>query len=112
MARNADRKPKVEAGSGNVYVDLGFPDAAERTTKTALAVEINRIVKTGGMSQVLAARLLGISQPKVSALAHYRLDGSYKLKFFWSLEQAEKRIAALEKLLRRLAPPATAAAAA
>ncbi len=59
----------------NVFADLGFPDAAERTTKTALAVEINRTLKTGGMSQIAAARILGITQPKVSALAHYRLDG-------------------------------------
>jgi transcription-repair coupling factor (superfamily II helicase) len=44
--------------------------------------------------------------------AHYRLDGPYKLKFYWKLDNAERRIAALDKLLRRLGPVATAAAAA
>jgi len=44
--------------------------------------------------------------------AHYRLDGPYKLRFFWSLENPEKRIAAIEKLLRRLGGASTAAAAA
>ena len=65
----------METGSGNVFVDLGFPDAAERTTKVALAVQINRILKSGGFSQIAAAKVLGISQPKISALANYRLDG-------------------------------------
>jgi transcription-repair coupling factor (superfamily II helicase) len=66
-------------------------------------------VKFAERSKVDPRRLLALIEGDP---AHYRLDGSYKLKFFWSLEQAERRIAALEKLLRRLAPPATAAAAA
>jgi transcription-repair coupling factor (superfamily II helicase) len=44
--------------------------------------------------------------------AHYRLDGPFKLRFFWALGHPEKRIAALEKLLRRLGAAGTAAAAA
>jgi transcription-repair coupling factor (superfamily II helicase) len=43
--------------------------------------------------------------------ARYRLDGPYKLKFTWRLDNPEQRIAALEKLLRRLAPVERAAAA-
>ncbi len=75
MTRNANSRPEVEIASGNVFADLGFPDAAERTVKTALAVEINRILKTRTLSQVAAARILGINQPKISALAHFRLEG-------------------------------------
>jgi predicted XRE-type DNA-binding protein len=65
----------VEPSSGNVFVDLGFADAAERTTKVALAVELNRILKSKGLTQAAAARVLGVNQPKISALTNYRLDG-------------------------------------
>jgi predicted XRE-type DNA-binding protein len=65
------RKP----GSGNVFADLGFADAAERTTKVALAVELNRILMSKALTQSAAARVLGVNQPKISALMNYRLDG-------------------------------------
>jgi transcription-repair coupling factor (superfamily II helicase) len=42
----------------------------------------------------------------------YRLDGPYKLRFSWTLETAEKRVPALDKLLRRLGADDAAAAAA
>ncbi len=65
----------IERGSGNVFADLGLPDAAERQTKTRLALALNRIVKDRALKQVDAARILGVPQPKVSALVNYRLDG-------------------------------------
>lgn len=65
----------IERGSGNVFADLGLAEPAERQTKTRLAVALNRIVKDRGLRQAEAARLLGIPQPKVSALVNYRLDG-------------------------------------
>jgi len=75
MARTRNRKLSVQGGSGNVFVDLGFEDAAERTTKVALAVELNRILKTKALTQAATAKLLGVKQPKVSALMNYRLEG-------------------------------------
>jgi predicted XRE-type DNA-binding protein len=65
----------VKSGSGKVFEDLGFADAAERTTKVALAVELNRILKSKRLTQTAAARLLDVNQPKISALLNYRLDG-------------------------------------
>jgi len=62
-------------GAGNVFADLGLPDANERQTKTRLALALNRIIKDQALKQVEAARLLGVPQPKVSALVNYRLDG-------------------------------------
>lgn len=38
-------------------------------------VEINRLLKTRRLSQMRAATLLGVSQPKISALKHYKLEG-------------------------------------
>lgn len=65
----------IARGTTNVFADLGYPDADERQTKTRLALEINSLVKARKLRQVEAGELLGIPQPKVSALANYRLDG-------------------------------------
>ncbi len=66
---------KVTRGSGNVFTDLGFADAPERRTKLRLAQAINAILGERRLPQAAAAALLGVNQPKISALAHYRLDG-------------------------------------
>jgi predicted XRE-type DNA-binding protein len=75
MDKRKGKRMKIEAGSGNVFADLGLPDAVELDTKVRLAVEINRLLTALALSQVAAGELLEISQPKVSALRHYNLDG-------------------------------------
>jgi predicted XRE-type DNA-binding protein len=61
-------------GTGNVFADLGLPDATNRQTKTRLAMAVNAILKERRLKQADTAAILGIPQPKVSALANYRLD--------------------------------------
>jgi len=63
----------VTAGSGNVFADLGFAEPEEELTKAQLASHIRRIVKRRRLTQVRAAALMGIDQPKVSALLNGRL---------------------------------------
>jgi predicted XRE-type DNA-binding protein len=70
----ARKRIRVEAGSGNVFADLGFADAKERKLKVQLAVEVNRVLKDAQLSQEKAAKALGIRQPHVSDLVRYRLD--------------------------------------
>jgi predicted XRE-type DNA-binding protein len=70
----AAKRKAVEAGSGNVFADLGYADAKERSLKVQLAMEVNRLLKTRGTTQAEAAAALGILQPHVSDLARYRLD--------------------------------------
>jgi predicted XRE-type DNA-binding protein len=65
----------VTPSSGNVFADLGFADAGERQTKVRLAFAINHILERRRLPQTKAARLLGINQPKISALSNYRLQG-------------------------------------
>ena len=65
----------ITRGTGNVFADLGLPDATERQTKTRLALVLNRIIRDQALKQVDTARILGVPQPKVSALVNYRLDG-------------------------------------
>ncbi len=75
MAKRTAKRIRIERGSGNVFADLGFPDAAELDTKVRLAVEINRLLASQRLTQVTAARRLQVSQPKISALKNYKLDG-------------------------------------
>ncbi|MBR2689354.1 MAG: XRE family transcriptional regulator [Aquamicrobium sp.] len=66
----------ITHGSKNVFADLGLPDAFERQTKTRLAMALNDILKTRKLKQADAAQLLGVPQPKISALVNYRLDNT------------------------------------
>ena len=66
---------KITQGTSNVFADLGYADAEERQTKTRLALEINGLIKARKLKQAVAGELLGVPQPKISALANYRLDG-------------------------------------
>jgi predicted XRE-type DNA-binding protein len=70
----ARKRITIEAGSGNVFADLGFADAKELTLKVELAMEVNRLLRLRGLTQAESARALGILQPHVSDLVHYRLD--------------------------------------
>ena len=66
-------KIRVTRGSGNVFADLGLPNAADLLAKAELAVAISRVIKERG-SQREAAVLMGIDQPKVSRVLGGRLD--------------------------------------
>ncbi len=80
----------VTEGTTNVFADLGFADAADRQTKTRLALVLNEIIKRRKMKQIEVASLLRVPQPKVSALKNYRLDGfsvERLLEFLTALNQ-------------------------
>lgn len=65
----------VYAGSRNVYADLGYPDADEMLVKAQLVSKIAEIIQRRGLTQVQAAKLLGLTQPKVSALLRGQFRG-------------------------------------
>ena len=52
----------VERSSGNVFEDLGLPESAERLAKSEIAARISSIIKRRGLTQVQAAKLLGVDQ--------------------------------------------------
>ena len=69
------KKPeKLEASSGDVFVDLGFADAGERKLRVQLAMRLNDLVKKRGLAQVQVAEIFAISQPHVSELANFKLS--------------------------------------
>jgi len=59
---------EIQRSCGNVFADLGLPDAEKLKIKTGLVVEIRKAMRASGLSQQEAARRMGISQPKVSAM--------------------------------------------
>jgi predicted XRE-type DNA-binding protein len=69
------KKPSIQESSGNVFADLGIPNPEQYLAKAELAVQILKIVRRRRLTQTVTAKLLGITQPKVSALLNGRLDG-------------------------------------
>ncbi len=63
-------EPMFEEGSGNVFIDLGFPEdeAVNMVARLELMLQIEKIIKARGWTQEEAARVLGIRQPRVSEL--------------------------------------------
>jgi predicted XRE-type DNA-binding protein len=61
-------KRKSEIGSGNVFRDLGFPNAEEHLVKAQLVYKIDGILKERKLKQVEAGKLFGIPQPDVSKM--------------------------------------------
>ena len=88
-----DEKIEHTKSTGNVYADLGFRDADKRLVKAQLASKINQILEKRKLLQVEIGEILGINQPKVSALINGRLaDFSIErlMEFLTRLDQDVK----------------------
>lgn len=65
----------VTRSSGNVFQDLGYQNAKEHLVKAKFAMVINKVITEMNLTQVDAAKILGIDQPKVSRLMRGQLAG-------------------------------------
>ena len=65
----------IEKSSGNVFADLGLPEADELLAKAELARTVRQLIEQRALTQTEAARLLGTTQPKISDLIRGRLEG-------------------------------------
>ena len=67
---------RIQRSSGNVFTDLGFPpeEAAHLLIRADLMIDIARLIKKRGLTQKAAAKVLGVTQPRVSALVRRRID--------------------------------------
>lgn len=83
----------VHDGSGNVFADLGLPDAEERLAKAELARVIRGVIRERGLTQAQAAELFGARQPDVSDLVRGRLGR-------FSMERLERFLNALDMEVR------------
>lgn len=66
---------EVIASSGNVYADTGYPNPEEALAKAELAILISGAIKRKKLTQKKAAELMGVDQPKVSAIIRGQLSG-------------------------------------
>ncbi len=74
MARKRSEKVKAKYTVGSVFHALNLPEADDLVVKADLVARIDTIIRDRGLTQVRAAALLGMDQPKVSALLRGRLD--------------------------------------
>jgi predicted XRE-type DNA-binding protein len=71
---------EIEEGSTNVYADLGRPDADEMLVKAQLAAKIGDTIKRRRLTQIEAAELIGMPQPKLSGLLRGQFRGISEAK--------------------------------
>jgi len=69
------KKTNYTIGTDNIFQDLGLPDADERLAKTKLAIRIEQIIEERKLKQREVAKILGVTQPKISALKNGQLSG-------------------------------------
>jgi len=84
------RKIEVYEGSGNVFADLGLPNPEERLLKANIVSELHRLIKQRGLTQVKAAKLVGIHQPDLSLLLRGDFDD-------YSVERLMKMLTAFDQ---------------
>ncbi|MCR6658715.1 MAG: helix-turn-helix domain-containing protein [Asticcacaulis sp.] len=70
-----DIEMTTTASSGNVFADLGLPDAEDLLAKANLALHIRHAIEVRKLTQVQAAKIMGLDQPKVSSIINGRLEG-------------------------------------
>ena len=85
-------KEKIERGSGNVFADLGRPDAEAHLLKAQLVTRIERIIRQRKLNQVEAAALLGLSQNDISRL----LRGNFRK---YSVQRLLRLLTALRDIM-------------
>ena len=71
---------EFERGTTNVYADLGYPDADDMLVKAQLATKIGEIIKRRRLTQVAAAEIVGMPQPKLSGLLRGQFRGISETK--------------------------------
>lgn len=89
-SRSAEQREPVTRGTGNVFADLGCTDAAERQVRLRLAYALNHVLDARRLSHAEAAKVLTVTQPKVSALRKYKLAG-------FSVERLLRLLTALDQ---------------
>ncbi len=91
---------KIERGSTNVYADLGMADAEEMLVKAQLATKIGDIIRRRKLTQIQAAELLGITQPKLSGLLRGQFRGVSETKMLECLTRLGRDV----KIVVKAAP--------
>ena len=92
---------KIEQGSTNVYADLGLENVEEMLIKAQLATKIGEIIKRRKLTQVQAAELLGMTQPKLSNLLRGQFRGISEAKMLECLTRLGRNVEIVVKAAGR-----------
>src|SRR5436305_702243 len=98
ISRSAAKKPTpdepvcIERGSGNVFADLGLPNPDLALAKAELVQRIRDLIAERKLTQTKAAELLGLDQPKVSALVRGHVQGYTLDRLFRFLNALGQRV--------------------
>ena len=79
MATRKKTKISVEESSGNIFADLGLPNAEQEQLKAHLTLQIYRIIKARKLTQAQAGEIIGVAQPQVSLLMRNR-SGNFSVE--------------------------------
>ncbi len=82
----------IQEGSSNVYADLGLAEADEMLVKAQLATKISELIKRRRLTQAKAAKLLGMPQPKVSAMLRGQFRGISEDRMLRCLVALDQRV--------------------
>ena len=82
--------PAHEKGSGNIFADLGLPNAEEHQLEAALVVQLKRLMAERNLTQVATAKLIRLKQPDLSKV----LRGDFRLV---SVEKLMRVLTALDQ---------------
>lgn len=88
-------------GTDNVLIDLGLGDAEELTAKANLAVKFNDLLDKRGLSQMQAAAITGMTQPKVSQVRRYKLQNISLERLMQALVSLDQRVEIVVRPARR-----------
>jgi predicted XRE-type DNA-binding protein len=88
----AEEPVRFEPGSGNVFADLGLPNPDLALAKAELVQRIRDLIAERKLTQEKAADLLGLDQPKVSALVRGRVEGYSIDRLFRFLNALGQRV--------------------
>jgi phage-related protein/predicted XRE-type DNA-binding protein len=92
LGERAMKKVRVTKSSGNVFADIGLPNAAEHSIKADLVLRIAARIRSKGLTQAKAASLLGLAQPDVSKLLRGHFAGYAYERLFGYLNALGERI--------------------
>lgn len=90
--KTTKRLPGIEAGSGNVYRDLGFRNPDAMKIKSTLVTGIRAIMEERQLSQVEAAQIMGIPQPRLSRLLRGQFERISQEKLIESLNRLGQNV--------------------
>ena len=95
------RRKDAHKSTDNVLTDLGFDDAEELSAKASLAVKLNELIQSRGLSQTEAAAITGMTQPKVSQVARYKLQNISLERLMQALVSLDQQVEITVKPARR-----------